>query len=57
MPRQAVEELTDRSILFIDQKCMIPNVYQMLLGERLDVGKIHDHPVIGTAFLIDHGPY
>jgi hypothetical protein len=37
----------------MDEEGVIPQVDQMLNGQRLDLGKIHDHPVGAIAVLTD----
>src|SRR5437899_7025369 len=54
MARNAVQELQHLAVLFIYQEGVIPDIDQMLLGQCLDVGKIHDHAVVGAALLADH---
>ena len=51
--RQAAQEFHDRRIACIGQKRMIPEVNDMLFGERFDFGKIHHHAVGGIAVLAD----
>lgn len=52
--RHAIEKLPDRGIVAVHQKSMILEIDQMGLGKRLDVGKIHDHPVIGLTVCLNY---
>jgi hypothetical protein len=52
--RQAFEEVAHLRVLLIDDEGVVPDVDQMLLGQRLDVGEVHDHAVVGAALLLDH---
>src|SRR5471030_3006635 len=47
---QRGQEIAHRVVLFVDQEGVVPDVDQMFLGQRLDVGEVHDHAVVGIAF-------
>src|SRR5471030_1173729 len=47
--RQRGEEIAHGVVLFVDQEGVVPDVDQVFLGQRLDVGKVHDHAVVGVA--------
>ncbi len=50
---QAFQELNDRGIARIDEEGMIPNGNQVFIGQRFDLGEVHDHPVGRIAGLQD----
>ena len=42
-------------IVLIDEKSVVPWINQMLLRQRFDVRKIHDHAIIGVTLDRDNG--
>jgi hypothetical protein len=42
-----------RRVFFVDDEGVVPDVDQVLFGQRLDVGEVHDHAVVGIAFDVD----
>ena len=50
---QCLQKLYNRRVAGIDEEGVIPQVDQMLLGQRLDLGEIHDHSVGCVTVLAD----
>lgn len=53
MPWQRCQEIHYGVIVPGDQECVIPQVCDMLLGNRLDVSEIHHHAVLSRAIVVD----
>ena len=51
--RHAVQKINHLRVSGEGQEGVIPTVNNVLLGECLDLGKIHDHTVGGVAGLVD----
>ena len=51
---QAVQKVPHHGVVCIHNKGVVPKIHKMLVGQRLDVAKVHDHAVVRLAVLLHH---